>query len=49
MLDLNELLRTPGLRPASGYRDPVTKEFVRMTQERREKTGLSDSCFLRNS
>jgi ribonuclease HII len=49
MRDLNRSLALPGIRPASGYRDKVTKEFVARTGERRKELQLEDICFLRNS
>ncbi|MCP4674978.1 MAG: hypothetical protein GY854_05635 [Deltaproteobacteria bacterium] len=49
MLDMNRLLGDPGIRLASGYRDPVTAEFVKNTAERRKKIGLETVCFIRNS
>jgi ribonuclease HII len=49
MLDLNRCLAIPGMRPASGYRDKITKEFVARTGERRRELQLEDICFLRNS
>ncbi|MCP4600554.1 MAG: hypothetical protein GY847_08485 [Proteobacteria bacterium] len=49
MLDLNQLLAEKNMRPASGYRDRVTAEFVAKTAKRRLEIGLSDKCFTRNS
>jgi ribonuclease HII len=49
MLDLNEYLGDSSIRRASGYRDPVTKEFVRATKDRRAGLGMPDECFIRTS
>lgn len=35
-----------GIR-ASGYRDPLTKRFIKETEETRKKLGIPDDCFLR--
>jgi len=32
---------------ASGYRDPLTKRFIRETEELRKKLNIPDDCFLR--
>ncbi len=49
MFELNQHLGEPGMRPASGYRDRITADFVEKTTNRRLEIGLSDPCFLRNS
>jgi ribonuclease HII len=49
MRDLNARLKGPGIRPASGYRDKVTEQFIEKTEEKRREVGLKDECFLRNS
>lgn len=49
MRDVNTLLQAPGIRPASGYRDKITKLFIEKTEAKRKAVGLEDACFLRNS
>ncbi len=49
MFEVNGLLAEPGMRPASGYRDRVTADFVEKTITRRIEIGLQDECFRRNS
>jgi hypothetical protein len=52
---LEKLLLPPHLNPlpygerkhASGYRDPLTKRFIRETEELRKKLNIPDDCFLR--
>lgn len=39
--------RVAGLRPASGYHDPVTAKYVLATLEVRERDGIVDRCFER--
>lgn len=40
-------LRLPGVRPASGYHDSVTKALVKASESTRRERGLPDECFLR--
>lgn len=37
----------PSVRAVSGYRDHLTKKFIKETQKIREKINLLDICFLR--
>ncbi|MEZ4407701.1 MAG: hypothetical protein R3A52_14675 [Polyangiales bacterium] len=39
--------RVAGLRPASGYHDPVTARYVAATKLVREREGVPDRCFER--
>jgi len=49
MLRINRFLsgRLPDLRPASGYRDPVTRALVDRSAALRNELSIPDSCFLR--
>jgi hypothetical protein len=49
MRDINTLLQPPGGKPASGYRDKITRQFIEETKVARKAMGLEDACFLRNS
>jgi ribonuclease HII len=49
MRDINASLKGQGIRPASGYRDKVTEQFIEKTEEKRKEIGLNNECFLRNS
>ena len=49
MLRLNNVLTPSAIKKASGYRDKVTAEFVKLTSMRRHDIGLADHCFFRNS
>lgn len=45
-----EFFNLPGQSPslkASGYRDPLTKRFIRETEELRKELNIPDYCFLR--
>ena len=46
MRDLNTLLEKPGLRPASGYRDKVTAEFVQEVGANIILRGIRDNVDL---
>jgi len=37
----------PSIEPVSGYRDHLTKKFIKKTQKIREKINLPEICFLR--
>ena len=49
MLRLNRFLgeRVPGLRPASGYRDRITRALVEQSAALRQELGIPADCFLR--
>jgi len=37
----------PELKSVSGYRDPLTKEFIKRTENLREELKINENCFLR--
>ena len=38
----------PELKPVSGYRDSLTKNFIKETKDLRKKLKINEECFLRN-
>ncbi len=38
----------PGLKAVSGYRDPLTKDFIKKTISLRKRLKINEECFLRN-
>lgn len=49
MRDLNVLLGDRHDKPASGYRDTITREFLSASLRKRQRLGIPDCCFSRNS
>jgi ribonuclease HII len=51
MLRIGEFYRreVPGLKLASGYHDPVTRQFIVETRQARRHLGIVSDCFHRQA